>query len=296
MSMPLPFEHPVQTIPSVSEASGISRFTLVQAAQRGDFGADAYKSGGTWLVNTTGPQFQHWLATHATTPRVKGRLAREQRRDENEQTHPTQRAKSGDILAVRLFDGSEALVEVIGAATIMEYPGYSKKLIRVTVLKPTGPYGTLWDLDPMGKKSFSYEYTLPVVSDPTYGQDWLVKPLNTFRILTWEELQPLTIIPLYRDLDAKCGAEYAKYEYEADQGLFVAARLFLRNAGYTISPALKEKERFQVTRSTDYEHFQVWTLEERFGQAKLWTCQQLVAEALRLREGYRVPEVLELIA
>lgn len=207
--------------------------------------------------------------------------------DENTCWAGTQRARSGDILAVQLFDGSEALVEVIGAATIMNYPGYSLDHIRVTVLKPTGPYRKLWYISPTGDRSTPYEYTLPIQSDPAYGQDWNTKPLNIFRILCWEDLQTLTLIPLYRDLDAKNGAEYARYEYEEDQGWFVAARLFLRDAGYSILPALKEREHFQVEAEWDRDHFQVWTPTERFGQAKRWSCGDIVAEALRLREKQR---------
>ena len=73
------FERPVQTIKAVSKATRISRFTLAQAAQRGDFGEDAYKSEGTWLINTRGEHFRRWLAAYPTQWRVKGRVAREQR-------------------------------------------------------------------------------------------------------------------------------------------------------------------------------------------------------------------------
>ena len=114
--------------------------------------------------------------------------------------------------------------------------------------------------------------------------------------MSWEELQPLTIIPLYRDLDAQRGAEYAKYEYEADQGRVVAAQLCLRDAGYTILPALKERERFQVSYERDWDRFRVCAPGERFAEAKVWTCQELLAEALRLRAKRAVSEQLALSA
>lgn len=69
---------PIQTIKAISDATGISRITLAQAAQRGDFGEDVYKSGGTWLVDTTGSRFQMWLAAHPTQRRVKGQRSRQQ--------------------------------------------------------------------------------------------------------------------------------------------------------------------------------------------------------------------------
>lgn len=66
------FERPVQTVKAVSVATGISRSTLLQAAQRSDFGEDAYKSEGTWLIDTTGKQFLAWLERHWKQSRVKG--------------------------------------------------------------------------------------------------------------------------------------------------------------------------------------------------------------------------------
>jgi hypothetical protein len=74
---------PIQTVKAVSEATGISRFTIVQAIGRGDFGEDAYQSGSTWLIDTTGPHFQRWLRAYSTQPRVKGRLDRKPRSPEN---------------------------------------------------------------------------------------------------------------------------------------------------------------------------------------------------------------------
>ncbi|HEX7734323.1 MAG TPA: hypothetical protein VF458_05660 [Ktedonobacteraceae bacterium] len=170
----------------------------------------------------------------------------------------------------------------------LEYPGYLRDFVRVAVLKPTGPYGKLWYLTHTGERSTPYEYDLPVISDPTHGQDWPNPPLNTYRILTWEELQDLTIVPLYRNLDAQWGAEYAKHTYEADLGRVVAARLFLRDAGYGVTEALKEPEPFQYNREIDRDHFRVYSPDERWKPAterpaKVWTCQELVAEAQRLR-------------
>ena len=74
------FERPIQTIPAIAEKYHISRFTLVQAAQRGDFGEDAYRSAATWLIDTTGDQFQQWLTAHEQY--VKGRKTQEQQSTE----------------------------------------------------------------------------------------------------------------------------------------------------------------------------------------------------------------------
>ena len=96
-------------------------------------------------------------------------------------------AKLGDILAVLLPDGSEALVEAHIYARCMEFPGYTKDFVRTTVLKPTGPYVKFWYIGPMRGRSTPYYYTLPIVSDPPYRGDGGEKPLNTFRILGFEE-------------------------------------------------------------------------------------------------------------
>jgi hypothetical protein len=78
----LNFEWPIQTIKAVSKATGISRFTLAQACRNGLFGIDAYKSEGTWLINTKGEHFRRWLAAYPTQHRVKDRLARQQEQNQ----------------------------------------------------------------------------------------------------------------------------------------------------------------------------------------------------------------------
>jgi hypothetical protein len=197
----------------------------------------------------------------------------------------------GDILAVRLPDGTEALVEAHVEARCLEYPGYTKDFIRTNVLKPTGPYGVLWYIDPTGERSTPYQYTLPVVSDPSYGHDFHERPLNTFRILTWDELQPLTIIPLYRDLDAARGAAYAKRTYESDQGPVVAAKIYFERLGYFIfnvrlpsaDPFCSEidRDRFQVYEPPLYQRKKVHQ----------WSCSELMAEAQRLRAASQEGDV-----
>jgi hypothetical protein len=72
------YERSIQTLPAVSAATGISRFTLVQAAQRGDFGEDVYKLHGTRLLDTQGEYFRQWRAVYPRQRCVKGRQARQQ--------------------------------------------------------------------------------------------------------------------------------------------------------------------------------------------------------------------------
>jgi hypothetical protein len=91
------------------------------------------------------------------------------RRDQQENRVP--RATMGDILAVQLPDGSEALVQAHVDVRCLEYPGYTKDFIRTNVLKPTGPYGILWYISPTGKKSLAYEY----IRSPSY----LIRHMDT---------------------------------------------------------------------------------------------------------------------
>lgn len=60
-----------QTIREVSEATGISRFTLQQVAKKGTI--PAHQSGATWLIDTESETFQKWLEAHWQQPRVKGK-------------------------------------------------------------------------------------------------------------------------------------------------------------------------------------------------------------------------------
>jgi hypothetical protein len=67
----------MKTIREVSEATGISRFTLQQVAKHGVFGEAAKQSGSTWLLNTEHELFKKWEAAHWQQPRVKGRKSNE---------------------------------------------------------------------------------------------------------------------------------------------------------------------------------------------------------------------------
>jgi excisionase family DNA binding protein len=61
----------MKTIREVSEATGISRFTLQQAAKAGRI--PAYQSGSTWIIKTETKEYQDWLSAYWLQPRVKGR-------------------------------------------------------------------------------------------------------------------------------------------------------------------------------------------------------------------------------
>ncbi len=67
------FERPIQTATAISQRTGISRFTIIQACQKKLFKEDAYQSGATWLIDSTGQHFLKWLAEHETQPRVVGK-------------------------------------------------------------------------------------------------------------------------------------------------------------------------------------------------------------------------------
>jgi excisionase family DNA binding protein len=59
-----------QTIGALSRAVGISRSTLLQAAQQGRI--PARQSGTIWLIDATSEQFKAWLEAHWQQARVKG--------------------------------------------------------------------------------------------------------------------------------------------------------------------------------------------------------------------------------
>lgn len=64
----------MKTIKEVSEATGISRFTLAQVAREGRFHGAAHQSGKTWLVNMEHEDYKKWHEAYQQQPRVKGRL------------------------------------------------------------------------------------------------------------------------------------------------------------------------------------------------------------------------------
>jgi len=59
-----------QTIREVSEATGISRFTLQQVASKGT--VPARQAGSIWLIDTESETFKAWLNAHWEQSRVKG--------------------------------------------------------------------------------------------------------------------------------------------------------------------------------------------------------------------------------
>jgi len=65
-----------QTIRVVSVETGISRSTLLQAAQQGRI--PARQSGKIWLIKTDSKGYEAWLANHWNQPRVKGKEKREE--------------------------------------------------------------------------------------------------------------------------------------------------------------------------------------------------------------------------
>ena len=77
------FDRPIQTATAISKGTSISRFTIIQAGQHGLFGDDAYQSGATWLIDTTGEQFRQWLAAHEKHARGKGQQEKELKGEEN---------------------------------------------------------------------------------------------------------------------------------------------------------------------------------------------------------------------
>lgn len=66
------------TILDISKQTGISRFTLAQAARHGLFGQAAHQSGSIWLIDTEHEAFKRWESAHWQQPRVKGEQKRHQ--------------------------------------------------------------------------------------------------------------------------------------------------------------------------------------------------------------------------
>ena len=60
-----------KSIREVSEATGISRFTLQQVAKKGTIPA-RQTHGEIWLIDTESQKFKEWLEAHWHQPRVKG--------------------------------------------------------------------------------------------------------------------------------------------------------------------------------------------------------------------------------
>lgn len=62
----------MKTIKQVSEATGVSPFTLQQVARKGRIPAEqiAY----TWFIDDETEGFKQWLEDHWKQPRVKGRM------------------------------------------------------------------------------------------------------------------------------------------------------------------------------------------------------------------------------
>ena len=66
------FEYPVQTAPALQAATRIDRSLFTRGATNGLFGASAYKSGDSWLFDTSHPDFDRWFQAHWEQSRVKG--------------------------------------------------------------------------------------------------------------------------------------------------------------------------------------------------------------------------------
>ena len=67
------FDRPVQTTRAIQDATGINRTVFTQAANNGLLGESAYRSGDSWLFDTSHPDFVKWYQAHWQQPRVKGR-------------------------------------------------------------------------------------------------------------------------------------------------------------------------------------------------------------------------------
>lgn len=194
-----------------------------------------------------------------------------------------QAAQPGDVLAVLLPDGTEGLVQC------HVHEDSKKQFIRVDAIKPTGPFIRVWYAHrPGGPRSTLSQFVLPIFPDAE--RRWGRSSKN-FRILTWEELQGLTIVPWYRDLDIERGAPYQP-QYESEAGAVVAARNYLRDRGYVIVVALKPTPLKPHTSDIDFEHFQV----ARPGQGfQRWTWQEVVAHAVQMRNGRNSSAGFEII-
>lgn len=58
------FEHPVQTATVIGSLLGIDRGTLTRACSGKRLGGASYRSGDTWLIDTSHPDFKEWLTRH----------------------------------------------------------------------------------------------------------------------------------------------------------------------------------------------------------------------------------------
>jgi hypothetical protein len=77
--MNVQFERPVQTIRAVQDATGVNRSTIIQAAIKGLLGDATYRSGDTWLIDTSHVDFVKWLEAHWQQARVlKGKRRMQQ--------------------------------------------------------------------------------------------------------------------------------------------------------------------------------------------------------------------------
>ena len=65
------FERPIQTTRALVDITSIHRTVLTQAASNGLLGNAAYLSGGSWLFDTSHPDFDRWYQAHWQQPRVK---------------------------------------------------------------------------------------------------------------------------------------------------------------------------------------------------------------------------------
>lgn len=66
------FTNPVQTAPALEKATGVDRSLFTRGANKGHFGASAYRSGDSWLFDTAHPDFDRWWVAHWEQPRAKG--------------------------------------------------------------------------------------------------------------------------------------------------------------------------------------------------------------------------------
>ena len=66
------------TILEVSKQTGISRFTLAQAARNKLLGGAASQAGTIWLIDTEHEGFKLWESAHWKQSRVKGGQKRHQ--------------------------------------------------------------------------------------------------------------------------------------------------------------------------------------------------------------------------
>jgi len=73
MNKSVHFDRPVQTVRAVQDETSINRSTILQAVYNGLLGEAAYKSGDTWLIDTSHDDFTRWLEKHWQQARVKGR-------------------------------------------------------------------------------------------------------------------------------------------------------------------------------------------------------------------------------